>query len=460
MAAVWPGVFVTDDSLTQAVRDVRVALRDEGGKLIQTIRGRGYLLDLPAEPVIDRSGVETVRMPRLAILPFSVAPEVLDTFRIELLREDVAAGLARFRTLNMLSTASARSAASESDNPAVIAARLAADNLIMGSAGPAPGGFLLRLSVTDAAAGTMVWSETFDCTGDALLGATGEIVGRIVGRLHAGLETETVVQAQSRPTVSLTAYDHFAIGYVLYSTDAPEAVKRAHGHFLAATEADPNFAMAWTNLAWAEVAAHEYSAAPPEVLKRALGYARTGVALGPNEGRTHSGLGYIQALAGEYEAAEANVRRGLMLNPSNYEGLLEFVVVTLIRGRPMEALRLLEQARDISPLRGGPEPHLRGEALYMIGRYDEAAAAFQLSYDLPDRRRAFLAATLAMAERNDEATRQMELAASHDPGLGFLDRARASYTYENPADTRHVHDGLHLAESLWRAAGMPGSAQR
>ena len=44
MRAVWPDVFVTDDSITQCVRDVRRALGDEAGRLLRTVPRRGYLL--------------------------------------------------------------------------------------------------------------------------------------------------------------------------------------------------------------------------------------------------------------------------------------------------------------------------------------------------------------------------------------------------------------------------------
>src|SRR4051794_41966345 len=41
MAAVWPDVFVTDDSITQCVRDVRKALGDGTGRLLRTVPRRG-----------------------------------------------------------------------------------------------------------------------------------------------------------------------------------------------------------------------------------------------------------------------------------------------------------------------------------------------------------------------------------------------------------------------------------
>jgi adenylate cyclase len=43
--AVWPNVHVTEDNLVQCVRDIRRALRDEGGGILRTVARRGYLLD-------------------------------------------------------------------------------------------------------------------------------------------------------------------------------------------------------------------------------------------------------------------------------------------------------------------------------------------------------------------------------------------------------------------------------
>src|ERR1700686_3126493 len=44
MHAVWPGVFVSDDSVAQCVRDIRRALGDDGQHLLRTLPRRGYLL--------------------------------------------------------------------------------------------------------------------------------------------------------------------------------------------------------------------------------------------------------------------------------------------------------------------------------------------------------------------------------------------------------------------------------
>ena len=50
MAAVWPGIAVTDDSLVQCIGEVRRAIGDEAHAVVRTVPRRGYRLALPAEP--------------------------------------------------------------------------------------------------------------------------------------------------------------------------------------------------------------------------------------------------------------------------------------------------------------------------------------------------------------------------------------------------------------------------
>jgi CRP-like cAMP-binding protein/DNA-binding winged helix-turn-helix (wHTH) protein len=43
MQAVWPDVYVTDDSITQCVKDIRCALADDAQRLLRTVPKRGYI---------------------------------------------------------------------------------------------------------------------------------------------------------------------------------------------------------------------------------------------------------------------------------------------------------------------------------------------------------------------------------------------------------------------------------
>jgi TolB-like protein/DNA-binding winged helix-turn-helix (wHTH) protein len=52
LEANWPGVTVTEDSLTQCISEIRRALGDAGRDLIRTVPRRGYMVVLPERPPI------------------------------------------------------------------------------------------------------------------------------------------------------------------------------------------------------------------------------------------------------------------------------------------------------------------------------------------------------------------------------------------------------------------------
>ena len=56
MAAVWPDVVVTDELITQCVRDIRKALGDEAQQLLKTVPKRGYLFAAQVSPAEGHGG--------------------------------------------------------------------------------------------------------------------------------------------------------------------------------------------------------------------------------------------------------------------------------------------------------------------------------------------------------------------------------------------------------------------
>src|SRR6516165_11482437 len=77
--AVWPGVFVTDDSIAQCVRDIRRALGDNDQRLLRTLPRRGYRFIRPVVTELEKS-VET-SPPQVDATRAPVAPPGYDAER-------------------------------------------------------------------------------------------------------------------------------------------------------------------------------------------------------------------------------------------------------------------------------------------------------------------------------------------------------------------------------------------
>ncbi len=450
MDAVWPDVAVTEDSLTQAIRDVRVHLGAAGAAALRTVPRRGYMLDLSAAAPAaeaERTGPPRVRV---AILPFAdKTGRAIEGPRIEFLCEEVAAGLARFRTFAVLPPQTA-AAAWDGGDPLSAARALSADWLVTGTARAAGDGFRLTVGLLAGEDGALAWSETFDCSEAAIIGQADAIPRRIVGHLNASLELRLREQSHYRPTGSLGAFDHFARGLSLMRRGDPSLYPAALSAFQAACDADPAFGFAHSCLAWAELSVNGFGLAPAAVKARAVAHARRGAELSPQESRAVSLLGYALVFAEDYPAAEDCLKAALRLNPWSADTMMDMAVLQISRGRPAEALAWLDRVAEVSPVPMGYEEVLRFEALYHLRDYDGAAeAAARLAH--PDiRQRVWMAAIAAMRGRAEEARQHLALVATDEPEWDHLGSARAGYTYEHPEDSAHMLEGISRALEMAR----------
>src|SRR5262245_43049285 len=62
----WPGVTVTEDSLTQCISDIRRALGDAGRDLVRTVPRRGYLFVLPVPSSSEAATLVAAARPEIA----------------------------------------------------------------------------------------------------------------------------------------------------------------------------------------------------------------------------------------------------------------------------------------------------------------------------------------------------------------------------------------------------------
>ncbi len=421
--AVWPDVAVTEDSLTQAVRDIRVALGPAAGAL-RTVARRGYLLDLgPDEPAPSAPA----RRQRIGVRPFASAGlEARDGAMPTLIRDEILGGLARFRSLDVLRGAEA------------------CDQMVDGLVWSDSAGAMLRLTLIDPESDRVAWSATFPCGGGPAPDA--ETVRWIVGALHAAIETEAELRSYRRKTESLSAWEQFSRGVIACGETRPDALDRAAEALEAAVKADPEFGLAWSFRAYVELARHDFLMAPPGVIAMVRDMVERGARLAPDEARAMSQLGYVQLMMREYAGAEARIGLACRLNPFSLDIMMDKALLCLCRGRPAETLTWLDRAEAMQPLKDAPNLHsVRGDALYHLGRYGEAMESFLRMADIPVRRQLWLAATAAMMGDRAEARRRIGLFRAGMPGADPVEIARRTYPYEHQADSEDLLEGIRQA---------------
>jgi DNA-binding winged helix-turn-helix (wHTH) protein/tetratricopeptide (TPR) repeat protein len=447
LSAVWPDVFVTEDSLTQTVREIRKAFGPEHEHLLRTISKRGYLLEAEEE------SLPSFRiLPTVAVLRFRT-PIDHDAWslHLDMLAEDLIAGLGRFQTMAVLARHS--SFTLTSGDPGVLEAargRLGADFVIEGTVRVHDDLARLTVSLIDTRSATVRWSDHFDVPTRSGQLLTRDLQEKIVARLAARLDDARAAQAVSKRPTDLVADELMMQGISILRRNEPAEYEKAGELLQAAVSRDPSNGLAIAHLAFSTVMQRGFGRAAIPDLTPALELAARAVTLAPDQPTAHRVLSFVQMYRREFAAAEFHMRKSLELNPYDADSLDQMGYLLTLRGRPQEALTWIERAIALNPIHPSWYEHDRSFALYLLGDYRKAADAIELSPIPPAWMRTWLAACYAQMGDMTAARLHADRITETDPRFSAVDFAR-----KNGAAFEHASDHRHFAEGVLMALGLP-----
>jgi TolB-like protein len=284
LAAVWPGVVVNDESLSQCVRELRGALGDEGQALIRTVPRRGYLFDpveavppavatRPAVPPGPRAArwlkIGALLLAALALLvrrnevPLDVDKELKARRSVAVLpfvhvgggerspmADAIAAGLvtdlAKLPDTPVIDRASA--AAVRETDVRRIGRELGARHVLTGSAQRDGNAVRIHAQLASSEDGTVLWSERFDYADVAdgvWLRDLGSRIARVIDwRLGTAAAPRAAGNPPRDPVDEVLQGQHLLRHWVAY-----DDLLRARAHFQSVLAVQPRSAAAWTGVA-------------------------------------------------------------------------------------------------------------------------------------------------------------------------------------------------------------------
>lgn len=439
MDVVWPGVFVTEDSLTQSIREIRKAIGDE---LVKTVSKRGYMLAAEAE-----GAPELGTQPVVAVLRFrNDSGNPVDEALVDGFAEDVINGLARFRAVTVLARNSSFSFASYARSEwAQIRDRIGADYLVEGSVRRQDNKFLAAVNLIDAATASQLWGDRYQARDEGLFAIQQDIVEEIVGKLVTRVYSAGLQRTARKAVTSLAAYELTLRGVSLLRDPAQSDLESAETLFNAAIAKDPAYGLAYTYLALARALYGEFGSVSIETLAAARDLADKGAALSPDQAECRRIQSLCRLYLRQHEAAEHHLRIALELNPYDAECIEQMGFLLAMRGRPMDALAWLARAVRIDPLQPYWYQYDRALALYLIGEYRAAADALEQSTRPTPWIRTRLAACYAQLGDMDAARRHAASINSDGPEFSAIDYAKHGVPFEHPADAQHFEEGVMLA---------------
>jgi TolB-like protein/Tfp pilus assembly protein PilF len=256
--SVWPGVFVTDDSVTQCVVELRKAMGACGADTLKTLPRRGYLLQAavaeeapaapPAPAPLSRRADDR---PSIAVLPFRAsATDPQDAYFADGIIEGIVHVLSGLDGLFVVSRGSALAFAQTSLDPRAAGRELGVRYVLYGGVRRAGGRLRVTTELSETERGTILRTDRYDGVEADLFDMQDRIAEQAAGLILPQVKAEELARAMRKPPNSLTAYD-----YVLRALDKMRQLDRAaydeaRELFEQAIAAEPGHSLAYSYLAW------------------------------------------------------------------------------------------------------------------------------------------------------------------------------------------------------------------
>jgi serine/threonine protein kinase/tetratricopeptide (TPR) repeat protein len=291
-------------------------------------------------------------MPSIAVLPFanlSANPE--DVFFSDRFIEEIIGALRRLRSIRVAARTSSFVFKGKHQDIRTIAERLGVASVLEGSVRRAGSRVRVHAQLIDAQSGHEVWSDQIDREFSDIFALQDEIADAIAMALKATLLSGAARSAG--PSVAGDVYEHYLRGrYALNKRTEPD-LQKAVGHFADATEADPEFALAFAGLGDALVVLGIYGASPPvDVMPVARDAAERALSIDPSLAEAHATIGVVHAtFEWDWPAAGDAFQRAIALGP-RYSTAHQWCAMNYLvpMRRFDEALAAIGRAVSLDPL--------------------------------------------------------------------------------------------------------------
>jgi len=211
---------------------------------------------------------------------------------------------------------------------------------------------MISVDLIDVRNKKTLWGERFERKMSDLLTTQREIASAITEKLQVKLSGTDSNGINKQYTSNNEAYQLYLQGRYFWNKRSSGNLKKATELLRAATEKDPNFALAYAGLADCYAVSYYYvGERPRELMPLAITYASKAIELDPTLAEPHATLGFVRwLLERDKAAAEREFLRAIELNP-NYPTAHHWYSRYLRGiGRLDDAFREIKRAEELDPL--------------------------------------------------------------------------------------------------------------
>ncbi|HVP29427.1 MAG TPA: winged helix-turn-helix domain-containing protein [Myxococcota bacterium] len=387
---VWPGVAVSDSSLTRCIRSIRAALGERGrqGSYIETLHGRGYRF---AAPVHDdtNTGPDAAGSRRLLVAPLENAggkPD--DEYLCDGLTGELIDEIGRRVAPRLGVIARHTAMRCKGLDPTAAARELAVGFVLAGTVERRDETIRVRVELVRTSDLVQVWSARFERRAERAARLAPEIAAALAEylRSEAAREARRDEALTGVHTSRLRARNAYLEGRFLATLRTEDGIRKALERFRQAAAWEPEFPLAYVGFADAHLMLAFRGFVPPleaaAIVRQSLDCA---FAIDPELPSAFTTLGQLRLqIDWDPVGAEAALRRALELEPGQPAACVHLGSLLNAHWRFEEAIAVRRAGLELDPF----SPLLRlgmGFSLGALGRTDDAlACARELTRSEPD----------------------------------------------------------------------------
>lgn len=363
---VWPDVFVTDASLSTAIRQVRLALGDtaERQAFIRTVRGHGFHFvgavevktAVPARVVAQPTSLPAPPAsgkPTIAIRPFDlIGQDPAHQAISEAIPAELIATLSRLRWINVIARGSSFRFAANHEDLSDMGTRLGADYVVSGLVEWHSSHLSITVELSDTRTGQTIWSDRKTSPVSDIFETRAQMARDLVAALELRLPIHEAERLAHVPSDSIDAWGHYHLGIRhMYRYNRKDNATAAES-FRAALALDPSFARAAAGLSYTEFQ-NAFQHFEPDVRQHqtlALTHAEAAMTHDPLDPFCNLIYGRAKWLAGDAEGGLTWVDRAIELNPNYALGFYNSATLNTVLCNSSLADTGIETALDLSPM--------------------------------------------------------------------------------------------------------------
>ena len=330
--------------------------------------------------------------PSIAVLPFvDMSPDGDQEYFGDGIAEELLNELVRLDGLRVAGRTSSFAFKGTNANHETIAEALDVATILEGSIRKDGDKVRITAQLINASDGYHIWSETYDRDLQNIFAIQEEIATSVAGELGVRLGVGGVNAFHGAGTSNVDAYEAYLQGLTGSGDDRVR-------HLLRATELDPNYSAAWSQLGLV-TAGRQWRANPEDVaehIEQGYFYVMRALELDPESAQSVSLLGTIYYSRREWLHGEDAHLRAIEMR-SDHSNLSQYGYLLLRAGRLESALNQFELAEAAEPLIG-PE----GFRLYIALAQERRDDAYDALAWAPEHRKSERQLLLLLHDRDTE----------------------------------------------------------